>query len=551
MNKSLEYIATLVLVVWLSACGAPAPALLPATSTIVPPTSTPMPPTATPTPIPPKITTTPTPTPVPSLSGRVTDAATGQGIAGAKVEAQLAGRGWDYSANAASDGSYAFASLPTGDYKVRVTAHGYAREYYDNVNPSHEATLVHVTAGRGTSSIHFDLTEGGSISGHIYQRDGVTPIGGAQVSMWPSKYPQDEGFQAVTAADGSYAVDGLSLGSFKVRTEASGYAMLKYYRDVYGWGNATSVMVTPPDTVANINIRLDPAGSISGHIFKSDGVTPVANVGIIADTTIGSWEGIGANSNADGSYKIEGLPPSGYVVRVQNPVGLASEFYKGKPSRQNANALSVAAGQQVTGIDFTLEMGAPIGGHVYDAASGAPISGAQIEAWNVTNVGQTLPDGSYELWVGTGCYRVGIGGHMMAPGYVPEYWNNHYDVANADPVCVTAPTGVTGIDLYLAHAGSISGHVYERDGTTPLAGANVYAFPVSGDHPGAGANTQPDGSYTIQGLPSGSYRVQVTASGHVSQFYSRAANKTSAKVVTVNAPNDTSDIDFALSAVSK
>jgi 5-hydroxyisourate hydrolase-like protein (transthyretin family) len=485
----------------------------------------------------------------------VTDAATGKGIAGAKVEAQLAGRGWDYSANAASDGSYAFASLPTGDYKVRVTARGYAREYYDNVNPSHEATLVHVTAGRGTPGINFDLTEGGSISGTIYQRDGVTPVGGARVSVRPSKYFFDDGFQAVTAADGSYAVDGLSLGNYKIKAEASSYAMLKYYRDAYGWDNATSVVVTPPDTTLNINVSLDPAGSISGHIFQSDGVTPIANVGILADTTTGGWEGIPAGSNADGSYTIEGLPPSSYIVNVRNPVGLASEFYKGKPSRQTANILSVAAGQKVTGIDFTLEMGAPITGHVYDEATGAPISGASVEVWLVK--GQfvanktTLPDGSYELWVGTGCYRVGMWGLENAPGYVPEYWNNHYDVANADPVCVTAPTGVTGIDLYLAHAGSISGHVYEGDGTTPVAGASVYAFPTTSDHPGAGANTQPDGSYIIQGLPSGNYKVQVTASGHVSQFYNHAPDEAAATEVTVNAPNDTHGIDFALSPVSE
>jgi hypothetical protein len=479
----------------------------------------------------------------------VTDAATGEGIAGAKVEAQFT----DHSATTASDGSYAFASLPTGDYKVLVTAPGYAREYYDNVNPSHEATLVHVTAGRGTSGINFDLTGGGAISGTIYQRDGVTPIGDARVWVWPSKYPQDDGFQTVTAADGSYIVDGLSLGGFKIRAEAPGYAMLKYYRDAYGWSNATSVVVTPPDTTSNINVSLDPAGLISGHIFQSDGVTPVANVEIIADTTIVAGGGNLTYSNADGSYTIAGLPPSSYVVRVQNPVGLASEFYNGKPSRQTANALSVAAGQQVTGIDFTLEMGAPIRGHVYDEATGAPISGAMVEGGITVDVGgiiyvPTLPDGSYELWVGTGCYHVGT---VDAPGYVPEYWNNRYDRANADPVCVAAPSGAAGIDFYLAHVGSISGHVYEADGTTPIAGASVYAFPIVGDHPGAGANTQPDGNYTIQGLPSGRYRVQVTASGHVSQFYSYVADEALATEVTVNAPNDTPGIDFALSPVSE
>jgi hypothetical protein len=116
---------------------------------------------------------------------------------------------------------------------------------------------------------------------------------------------------------------------------------------------------------------------------------------------------------------------------------------------------------------------------------------------------------------------------------------DHYDQSRADPVQVTALGETSGIDFYLAQAGSISGHVYEGDGTTPIAGASVYAFPTTGDHLGVGANSQPDASYTIQGLPSRDYKVQVTASGHVSQFYSHAADEASATEVIVNAPNDT------------
>ncbi|MBN1452820.1 MAG: carboxypeptidase regulatory-like domain-containing protein [Anaerolineales bacterium] len=527
-------------------CGAPAP------------TPAPAPPTLTSTPIPsPTFTTTFTPTPVPSLSGRVTDAGSGEGIAGAKVEIQMTGYGWDYSATTNPDGSYGFFSLPTGDYKLRVTASGYAREYYNNVNPSHEAMLVHVVAGQWTSNVDFDLTEGGSISGTIYQQDGVTPISGARVFVRPSKYSVEDGFQTITTADGSYHVDGLSLGSYKITVESSGYAALKYYDDVYGWNDATSIDVTPPDNTPNINIRLDPPGSISGHIYQSDGTTPVGNVQIIADTTTGGWEGVWIMSNNDGSYTLDGLPPSRYILRVQNWIGLASEYYNGKASFQTANILSVAIGQQVTGIDFTLKIGAPISGKVYDNATGVPISGASISVSLVKGQGfanvnvPTLPDGSYVLWMGNGCYTVGIGGLTGAPGYVPEYWNNHYDGDNADWVCVTAPTGAAGIDFYLAHAGSISGHVYEKDGTTPLPGASVYAFPVSGDHPGAGANTEADGSYTIQGLPSGNYRIQVTASGHVTQFYNLVTDEASATEVTVKAPGDTPGIDFSLSPVSE
>jgi hypothetical protein len=530
----------ILIILFVVGCGAPA-----ASPTPIPPTLT-----STPTPFP-TFTPTITPTPVPSLSGRVTDAATGKGIAGARIEAQLAGCGdWECSTNADSNGNYAFFGLSTGDYVLRVTAPGYAREYYDNVNPSHEATLVHVAVGQWTSDIDFDLTEGGSISGTIYESDGVTPISDALVSVLPDKYVYDDGFNAITINNGNYTVTGLALGSYKVQVEAPTYAR-KYFGEVYCWPEAQKVTVIPPNNTSDINIRLEQTGSISGHVFMSDGLTPVSGAQVFADLSPArGCQGFDAQSNADGSYSLANLPPAKYTLGVQNAVGLAAEFYKEKPSRQTANILSIAAGQNVTGLDFTLEIGAPIRGHVYDEATRAPISGAQIVTDAIPGTA-TLPDGSYEIWVGTGCYRVGIGGHGSAPGYVQEYWDNHYDRANADPVCVTAPSEVSEIDLYLAHAGSISGYVYEEDGATPLPGASVYAFPVSGDHPGAGANTEADGSYTIQGLPSGKYRVQVTASGHASQFYDLVTDEAAATEVTVKAPDDTPGIDFALGLVSE
>jgi hypothetical protein len=523
-----------------------------ATPTLIPTwTSTPVP-TDTP-------TATPTPTPVPSLSGRITDAATGQGISGARVEAKLAGHGWDYSAATASDGSYAMFGLPTSDYEVRVTAAGYAREYYDNVNPSDDATLVHVAGDKWVHGIDFDLNEGGSISGHVYQSDGVTPISGARVFVRPSKHGLDDGFHVTTNSTGYYWVDGLSLGHYRVTVEASGYAMLRYYDGAYGWNNATDVRVNPPDATPDINVSLDLAGSISGFVFGSDGVTPIPGVGLIADTTTGNFEGIGGHSNDGGHYIIEGLPPGKYTVRTDNmPKWYAGEFYDSKYTWQSTDAVAVTAGDDISSINFTLDEGGLITGHVFDEETGEPIGGIQLGASTpggdaVTPAPVTSVDGSYRFVLRPGSYliRAGISfAHAHGYGYVPEWYDNSYDMNSATLVNVTLHNETAGIDIYLAGAGSISGHVYQGDGTTPIAGASVYAFPTTGDHPGAGANTGPDGSYTIEGLPSGSYRVQAAVSDYVAQYYDNTPDEASATEVTVNARNDTPGVDFALSPVS-
>jgi len=172
----------------------------------------------------------------------------------------------------------------------------------------------------------------------------------------------------------------------------------------------------------------------------------------------------------------------------------------------------------------------------------------------VTPAPETSIDGSYEFVLRPGSYLIeaGIGfEHAHGYKYVPEWYDNAYDTNNATLVRVTLHNVTAGIDIYLAKSGSMSGHVYEEDGVTPIAGASVYAFPSTGDHPGAGANTGQDGSYTIAGLPSGLYQVQATVSDHVTQYYDNTPDEASASEVTVNAPDDTSGVDFALSPASE
>ncbi len=532
------------------------------------PTNTPIPSTSTATPTPtltpepastPIPTRTPTPTPIPSLSGRVTDAATGRGVAGATVEVWEVGwagaRYWTASATTASDGGYALFGLPSDDYVVCVIATGYAREYYDNVTASHEAEIVQVTALHEASDIDFKLTEGGSISGHIYQSDGVTPVVGAEVFVRPSKYYRDQGFWAKTDADGSYTVENLSLGGYRVTAQAEGYVeLIKYYKNSYGWNSASDVVVTPPDGTSGIDINLDRAGSISGFVYASDGITPIPNfVAAVSDTT-GRLEFFGT-SNSNGSYMVTGIPPGTYTVDISwnihadTPSWYVGESYDG--------TVVVSAGNNTPNIDFTLDEGGWITGHVFDEETGEPLEG--IDLFECPPDGdcvtvswpRTSYDGSYRFVVRPGEYLVRTGResrHLLGHKYVPKWYDNAYDVSDATLVSVTLHHETSGIDLYLAKSGSISGYVYDEGGA-PIGDVSVYAF--SDAYPGNGANTLFDGSYRIEGLLSGNYVVQVTMSGYVSEYYDDVIDPGLATQVTVIAPDDTPGIDFTLSSVAQ
>ena len=92
----------------------------------------------------------------------------------------------------------------------------------------------------------------------------------------------------------------------------------------------------------------------SGHVFKADGVTVITDVlisvhahGVSAGTSsLGTYA-----SQADGSYTISDLAPGTYKVQCNNNgVGnYISEYYNNKLSRDQADIITVVAGQTATG----------------------------------------------------------------------------------------------------------------------------------------------------------------------------------------------------------
>ena len=201
------------------------------------------------------------------------------------------------------------------------------------------------------------------------------------------------------------------------------------------------------------------------------------------------------------------------------PGWYTGKFYNAKQTRETADAVSVAAGATTSGIDLTLDEGGAVSGTVYDAVTFQPISGIQLSALLVVNsqwvtpAPVTGPDGTFRINLLPGTYKIqaNSGGH-----YFSEWYGGVQDMDAATAVTVNFQQITSGIDVYLDRPGSISGTVFEVNGTTPLPGASLFAFPVDPGLQGNGINAQPDGTYTINGLAPGTYAVFVTATGHVS-----------------------------------
>jgi protocatechuate 3,4-dioxygenase beta subunit len=136
-------------------------------------------------------------------------------------------------------------------------------------------------------------------------------------------------------------------------------------------------------------VALDASATIAGHISDQRNDEPVS-ADVQTLTADGLW-GYGGFSGQDGNYLLYTDPGTYYVFADGYADSYVSELYPDTPcARQwtgscpigDAQALSVAANDAITGIDIALNIGGRIAGVVRDRASAAPISGASVSLYD-------------------------------------------------------------------------------------------------------------------------------------------------------------------------
>ncbi|MGH9244209.1 MAG: S8 family serine peptidase [Acidimicrobiales bacterium] len=142
--------------------------------------------------------------PVGSLTGTVTDASTGEPIAGATVSLEVDGN--PRSTFTGADGTYAFSALPVGTYDVTATAFGYGSD----------TQSAEITEG-ATTTLDFTLdpAAAGSVSGTVTDPAG-NGVAGATVTI------EGTPLTTTTDADGNYAFASVPQGDYTLTVSAGG-----------------------------------------------------------------------------------------------------------------------------------------------------------------------------------------------------------------------------------------------------------------------------------------------------------------------------------------
>ena len=389
------------------------------------------------------------------LAGLITDAFSTAPISGAAVrvynEEKSSSQRRFYQTVSREDGTYQFAGLPAGRYIVDSDASGYLREYWQEADSLHKATIVTMVNGVNVTGIDFTLSTGGAISGLVQEAVTRIPLANALIEVNSA----DGSRQAKTLSDafGSWLVTGLAAGDYSVSARALDYAP-QWYDSVATAAEAAPVAVVLNDTTAGIDFDLTALPllppSISGLVTDDSTGLPLANALVLAIEAGGNGGYRKVVTSSDGSYVVRGLEDGEYIVLIAAS-GYTGEFYDNVSSWREARVIQIIDGQEVTGINAGLAP-QPIGAYQVNGrvvnGSGQPVGGALVTlASDDQAVASTVTaeDGSFLI---TALPADQYALSASAAGYGTA-------AASAQPLALGSKINVSGLNLLVT--GSISG----------------------------------------------------------------------------------------------
>ncbi|MCH9682578.1 MAG: carboxypeptidase-like regulatory domain-containing protein, partial [Deltaproteobacteria bacterium] len=422
-----------------------------------------------------------------SVTGTVRDEA-GQPIAGASVcatlrDTSIAGyrRFPPECATTREDGTYRLEGLLGTSQRLDASARGYLPRRYQARSgiQNTKRNTVDLVTGTNREGVDFVLEEGGvEVKGVVKDISGGE-IEGAWVTAGGRWWGNNGSSFGRSGADGQFSL-WVEPPEVNISAHAEGY----------GRGSRGAAV---PGTF--VELFLTPESVVVGKVVWADSGEPVANAKVSARSGMFGSSSGSAYSDNNGGFRIEGLEPGSYKVRVfdEELTGLADEqVHVGLG--ETSEAIVVRAHPAVTVRGTVLVDGK----EPCSYGSVTLKETTRKKDWGTSN--ERKEDGSVLVkGLLPGTYEVSV----SCEGFVAE---KEY------PDIVVADTSVTGLSWSVHGGQSIRGKVVDAEGK-PIAGARVSARMKAGKDPRAqrsnswGEQTEADGGFEVAGLLAGSYEV--------------------------------------------
>ena len=433
------------------------------------------------------------------------------------------------------DGTFSLTNLAPGTYVLQVMGTGPSGYYSkDGVVPQPaDATPVDVSAG-SASGLTIHMTQLGTfytLSGSVFGSDG-NPVASARLSLSCVVCGY---FYGGGSSDGS--------GSFSIGSVPSGQydLLIQPTNNQYVGGFWTGSGVTDDASKAaiitvsgdsSVSVTIPVAEHITGRVVMPNGI-PVE----MAEVYVDSSQGLFGNTiwQPRGAFDVA-VPAGSYQLDIDfgggQGVGYYSATSPGAFTFDQTLASSVAAtasgGQGITIVQPDLPQ---IAGRLLDSA-GAPLGSAFVYLYKagsseLPSLTLTDPSGWFAASAAPGSYQILVGGNgniidagrggpvgplevaRSQQGWYARHGSSHFtlDPTKAGIVTIGA-SGINGLIVRIPDAVAIQGTVTGPNGKGILGIRADALDPTTGAVVGS-AFTARNGTYSIAGLNSGSYKVRV------------------------------------------
>ena len=383
-------------------------------------------------------------------------------------------------------GRFEVRNLPAGTFDLAVHARGFA--------PLTVPALA-LPDGNGSSDLGtVQLAPGGAIRGVVSDAQGE-PVANAEVAAQGADRDglsfllgEAESTAAVTAADGSFALEDLAPG----RT-------LDLVVTHPGFGPTSAPGVAVP-TPTPLRVVLRPTARVSGRVLDPDG-KPVAGatVAVSEDAReLSSSRSMGGGpkqgiADDEGGFAFADVAPGPFELSADAPQHQSAEL----------RGLEVKPGQELSGLEIVLPPGASVEGRVL-SPEGSPVPNAWVAVVEAARAGTAAFSSLRSSTDADGHYRI----EGIAPGpHTLEASSEGYRRAVHD---VEAKGETRGVDFQLDRGLEVSGRVIDNAGN-PVAGAVV--FVAGGGGNSRVTDSQEDGSFRVAGLENGKYSLHASPRG--------------------------------------
>ena len=325
--------------------------------------------------------------------------------------------------------------------------------------------------------------------------------------------------------------------------------MTQYYNGKSSSVEAKQVAVEAGQTKSGIDGAMLIGGQISGTVTNASTKAAITGIQVCASNEIDSQC---AKTNSNGEYTVSGLATGSYKVYFSAPdvLNYLAQYYNGKASYSEAEAVSVTTGNTTSGIDAAIVTGGQIMGKVTAAATKVTLAGIQVcadpKSGGNGECASTNSSGEYVIaGLITSEYTVSFD-PVVGTNYIFQYYNGKESSAEATPVTVAAGSTTPGINAAMAAGGQIAGRVTDASSKGALDGIEVCPRTTDGEYMGQCVTSNSAGEYTIVGLTTGEYKVEFYPNGganYVTQYYDAESSVSEATVVSVTAGSTTPGIN--------